>query len=54
MAETLLQWHWKYGTATFTNERRRVQLSLLMLFSAFTGSRPDALLGDDDSPSKNS
>ena len=25
-----------------------------MLFSAFTGSRPDALLGDDDSPSKNS
>jgi hypothetical protein len=43
----LLQWHWKYGTATFTNERQRVQLSLLMLFSAFTGSRPDTLLGDD-------
>jgi hypothetical protein len=50
----LLQWHWKYGTATFTNERQRVQLSLLMLFSAFTGSRPDALLGEDDSSSKNS
>ena len=25
-----------------------------MLFSAFTGSRPDVLLGDDNSPSKNS
>ena len=50
----LLQWHWKYGTATFTNERQRVQLSLLMLFSAFTGSRPDTLLGEDDSSSKNS
>jgi len=43
----LLQWHWKYGTAAFTNERQRVQLSLLMLFSAFTGSRPDTLLGDN-------
>jgi hypothetical protein len=50
----LLQWHWKYGTATFTNERQRVQLSLFMLFSAFTGSRPDALFGEDDSSSKNS
>jgi hypothetical protein len=26
----LLQWHWKYGTAAFTNERQRVQLSLLI------------------------
>jgi hypothetical protein len=25
-----------------------------MLFSAFTGSRPDTLLGEDDSSSKNS
>ena len=50
----LLQWHWKYGTAAFMNERQRVQLSLLMLFSAFTGSRPDTLLGEDDSSSKNS
>jgi hypothetical protein len=49
----LLQWHWKYGTAAFTNERQWVQISLLMLFSAFTGSRPDTLLGDD-SLSKNS
>jgi len=36
------------------NERQRVQLSLLMLFSAFTGSRPDTLLGVDNSPSKSS
>jgi Protein of unknown function (DUF3435) len=50
----LLQWHWEYGTAVFTNERQRVQLSLLMLFSAFTGSRPDTLLGEDDSSSTNS
>ena len=50
----LLQWHWKYGTAAFTNERQRVQLSLLILFSVFTGSRPDTLLGEDDSSSTNS
>jgi hypothetical protein len=50
----LLQWHWKYGTSTFMNERQRVQLSLLMLFSAFTGSRPDTLLGVDDSLAKSS
>lgn len=49
----LLQWHWKYGTAAFTNERQRVQLSLLMLFSVFTDSRPDTLLRDE-SLSKNS
>ena len=34
----LLQWHWKYGTSIFANERQRVQMSLLMLFSAFTGT----------------
>ena len=31
------------------NERQRVQLSVLTLFSAFTGSRPDTLLEDDSS-----
>jgi hypothetical protein len=50
----LLQWYWKYGMLTFTNERQRVQLSLLMLFFAFTGSRLDTLLGEDDSSLKNS
>ena len=50
----LLQWHWKYGTSTFANERQRVQMSLLMLFSAFTGSRPGTLLADDGSSSTDS
>jgi hypothetical protein len=45
----LLQWHWKYGTSIFANERQRVQTGLLMLFSAFTGSRPATLLADNDS-----
>jgi hypothetical protein len=47
----LLQWHWKYGISTFTNERQRVQISLLMLFSVFTGSRPATLPADSSSSS---
>jgi hypothetical protein len=50
----LLQWHWKYGTSTFANERQRVQMGLLMLFSAFTGSRPGTLLADYNSSCTNS
>jgi hypothetical protein len=50
----LLQWHWKYGTSTFANERQRVQMGLVMLFSAFTGSRPGTLLADDDSSCRDS
>jgi len=50
----LLQWHWKYGMSTFPNERQRVQMSLLMLFSAFTGSRPATLLADGSSSSNDS
>ena len=50
----LLQSHWKYGKTTFANERQRVQLSLLMLFSAFTGSRPGTLLPNDAPPPDNS
>ena len=50
----LLQWHWKYGTSTFANERQRVQMALLMLFSAFTGSRPATLLAEDDNSSNDS
>jgi hypothetical protein len=50
----LLQWHWKYSTSTFANERQRVQMGLLMLFSAFTGSRPATLLAEDDSSSNDS
>ena len=40
--------------STFTTERQRVQMSLLMLFSAFTGSRPATLLADDSSSSNDS
>jgi len=40
----LFQWYWKYGKTIFPNERQRVQSSLLMLFSAFTGTRPGVLL----------
>jgi hypothetical protein len=29
----LLQWHWKYGTSVFANERQRAQMSLLLLFT---------------------
>src|SRR5271155_763170 len=47
----LLQWHWKYGTSTFANERQRVQMSLLMLFSAFTGSRPGTILAGENGSS---
>jgi hypothetical protein len=50
----LLQWLWKYGTSTFANERQRVQMSLLMLFSAFTGSRPGTLLANQTSSSTDS
>ena len=50
----LLQWHWKYGTSIFANERQRVQMGLLMLFSAFTGSRPATLLADNDSSCRDS
>jgi hypothetical protein len=44
-----LQWHWKYDMSIFANERQLVQMGLLMLFSAFTGSRPGTLLADNNS-----
>lgn len=50
----LLQWHWKYGTSTFVNERQRVQMGIFMLFSAFTGSRPATLLAGNSSSSNDS
>jgi hypothetical protein len=42
------------STSTFANERQRVQMGLVMLFSAFTGSRPGTLLPDDDSSCRDS
>lgn len=40
----LLQWQWKYDDGVYNHERQRVQMSLLMLFSSFTGTRPGVLL----------
>jgi len=47
----LLRWHWKYDTACYPNERQRAQMSLLVLFSAFTGSLPGTILAGEDGPS---
>src|ERR1700761_5438423 len=44
----LLQWHWKYGRLIFPTERRRVENSLLKLWSGFTGTRPATLVANDD------
>jgi hypothetical protein len=50
----LLQWHWKYGMLIFPTERRRCDLSLLKLWSSFTGSRPATLVANDGSASNDS
>ena len=42
------------STSTFANERQRVQMGLVMLFSAFIGSRPGTPLADDDSSCRDS
>lgn len=46
----LLRCLWVYDTSSYNHERLRVQMSLLMLFSAFTGTRPGVLV--PQSPSK--
>jgi integrase len=40
----VLRCHWATDTNVFPNERQRVQLATILLFAAFTGSRPGALL----------
>jgi hypothetical protein len=50
----LLQWQWKYGRLTFPTERRRVENSLLKLWSGFTGTRLATLVANDTSTLKNS
>ncbi|KAI9789020.1 MAG: hypothetical protein M1835_001936 [Candelina submexicana] len=40
----LLRCHWVYDTSVYSHERQRVQMGLIMLFSAFTGTRPGVLL----------
>ena len=41
----VLRCHWVTDTNTFPHERQRVQLTTILLLAAFTGSRPEALLG---------
>src|SRR2546423_14020247 len=50
----LLQWHWMYGKLIFPTERRRVENSLLKLWSGFTGSRPATLVANNNNTSKKS
>ena len=41
----VLQCHWVTDTNKFPCERQRLQLATLLLFAAYTTSRPGALLG---------
>ena len=41
----VLRCHWVMDTNTFPQERQRVQLAIILLLAALTGSRPGALLG---------
>ena len=41
----VLQCHWVTDTNTFPSERLRVELATILLFAAYTSSRPRALLG---------
>lgn len=40
----VLRHHWAYDQEIYATERQRVQMSLLLLLSAFTSSRPGAIL----------
>jgi hypothetical protein len=40
----LLHYHWCFDTAPVPHERYRVQLPLLLLMTAYTSSRPGALI----------
>ncbi|KAL9066782.1 MAG: hypothetical protein Q9157_007030 [Trypethelium eluteriae] len=40
----ILLHHWKFSVATFCDERQRVQVALLLLVAAYTGSRPSTIL----------
>jgi integrase len=40
----LIRYHWVSDINVFPNERQRVQLAVILLLAAFTGSRPRALL----------
>jgi hypothetical protein len=39
-----LYYHWKFNTEVFDLERDRVQLAAVLLFLAYTGARPGAVV----------
>ena len=40
----MLHYHWNFDTAVFPFERERVQLATVLLFLAYTGARPGAIV----------
>ena len=40
----VLQYHWASDVNTFSHERQRVQLALILLTAAFTTTRPGAIV----------
>ena len=40
----MLHYHWKFDTSIFPCERERVQLATILLFLAYTGARPGAIV----------
>ncbi|KAL9065698.1 MAG: hypothetical protein Q9157_007382 [Trypethelium eluteriae] len=40
--------HWKFDPSTYCDERQRVQVALLLLIAAYTGSRPSSILNTDE------
>ncbi len=42
-----LYYHWKFDTELFSTERDRVQLAAILLFLAYTGARPGAIVESD-------
>ena len=47
---TIIHHHWVFDSSVFPTERHRVQFAFIMLFMAYTGSRPGALLEGNDDP----
>ena len=41
----VLRYYWVTDTNLFPHERQRVQVAIILLLAAVTGSRPGALLG---------
>jgi hypothetical protein len=40
----VLLYHWAKDTSVFPNERQRLQLATILLFAAYTSSRPAELV----------